>query len=409
MRREVVVWAVVTFVLVVTGAFILRSGGGHANPSSAATGPTSEQQQALTAGVSVRGRLLVRDGTTFFMKGFNSIALVQPDGCSQPSPQPSNAQRTYGGDMLQAMLDIWGANTVRFQVSQKGLDPADPELGAGQPEYLDRIKAGVALARAKGLVVIVSMQDQKYACGLTRPLPSSQTLRAWQALAPAFKDDPDVVFELFNEPVSDDSGDGWRQWRDGGDAPVTNVGSDGSVDDVIGHQRLLDAIRALGATNVVLADGANKGGRLQNLWSGPDRNYLLRDTVQPSRVGYAIHPYFFHIGDGASLPEDRANWHQRFGYLRDTAVIPARDQFPIVVTEWNASVECRGGQEDRTGEFLAYLGRDGIGVLGHAIDAPGPLIATVPGWRPTSFSAPGGPCSPGWGAGEALQAFFRQN
>jgi len=167
----------------------------------------------------------------------------------------------------------WGANTIRFQVSQPGLDFTDPLYS---DSYLDRVAAAVALAHAHGLAVILSVQDQDGLGGGTRhPQPSDATIRDWQALASRFNADPDVMYEMFNEPQNRATPAGWSVWRDGG-PPEGNQGV-----PAVGHQNVLDAIRATGANNLVLADGAQYAQLLDGL---PP----LDDPL--GQIAYAVHP-----------------------------------------------------------------------------------------------------------------------
>ncbi len=357
-------------------------------------------------GVTISGNQILKNGQAFYPKGFNSIGLLQPDSCTHKSSVGTTAANNYGVTELSAMTTTWKANTIRLQVSQKGMDPQDPELKAGNAAYLSKVVAGVNLATSKGFVVIASMQDQSYGCGYAHPLPSTETLRAWQVLAPALKDNPNVIFELFNEPNSNVSDADWSQWRDGASGPTTNTGSDGSTYDVVGEQDVLATIRATGATNAVLADGANKGGKLQGLWQSSAKNYFLTDTLATAQVGYAIHTYYFHTSNGASLATDTANWDSRFGYMRDTATVPANKQVPVVVTEWNASATCNVGQAARTVDFLDYLQAHNYGLMGHAIDISGKLVINVPGWQPSNFTTGGTECGVGSDAGQAMQTYF---
>jgi len=411
--RSVLIAVGILTVLAVVASVLhaLLPAGGPTKGAKATTTPTSSRPTPAPTGppgVTISSAAFLKDGAPLEMKGFNSVALVQPEGCPDPGRTPARAGAAYGPAMLDDMIRNWSADTIRFQISQPGMDPQDPQLSSGQPAYLRLVERGVKLARSKHLVVILSMQDQSYACGYAHPLPSTQTVRAWQALAPAFKDDPYVVFELFNEPGGTESRMSWRQWLAGGLGPEKNVGTDGTEYDVVGHQELLDVVRGLGARNVLLVDAVNTARRLQNLWTSQADNYLPADTLDPPQVGFAIHPYYYHVADNASLATDSELWYHNFGYLRDAARIEPHLQFPIVVTEWNASLECYAGQAERTPEFLEYLRGNGIGVLGHAIDVPGPLVVKVPGWEPNTFSSGGGECADGSGAGSALREFFRE-
>ncbi len=93
------------------------------------------------------------------------------------------------------------ANLIRFQVSEYGLDPANPEYSPG---YVTSVENGIEMARSLGLYAIVSLQSES-AAGLAAsanrcPLPDAGALSAWNELASMFGDDPGVMFELYNEP-----------------------------------------------------------------------------------------------------------------------------------------------------------------------------------------------------------------
>jgi hypothetical protein len=318
-------------------------------------------------GVTVDGNRLLRDGRPFVPHGFNMIGLLTPDWCAR---RVGLAARDHFGAAELDAARAWHANTLRFQLSQRGL--ADPSVpAAARAAYLDRVVAGVALARSKGFVVIVSMQDQSYACGSVHPLPSMLTVGAWDAVVPRLKTDSSVIFELFNEPRNGSDPAGWAQWRDGGPGPLRNLG-----DPAVGHQTLVDRIRAtLGARNVIIADTAG----LARTTAGMP---LLRDPK--GAVAYAVHPYTFEVPP--------SSWDAHFGGTAATV--------PVVITEWNyIGEDCGTAKEHRAPEFLDYLRKHGIGVLGHAFDVPGTIVADW-AWTPTACGSAVG------GAGQVLRAAF---
>ncbi|MCW2700530.1 MAG: hypothetical protein JWQ45_2065 [Blastococcus sp.] len=338
-------------------------------PGPAAPSPTTGARLSVAAadpgpdlgdarpGMSVAGNLLLRDGEPFLPAGFNLIGLLTPAWCAMPETEPATAG--FGQPELDA-AHAWHANTLRFQVSQRGLaDPAVPQ--ADRDAYLDRVIRGVALARASGFVVLVSMQDQRYGCGEIHPLPSSETLDAWTALAPRLMADPYVGFELFNEPRNEDDAAGWAQWRDGGTIPDPNRG-----DAAVGHQELVDHLRSLGSRNVLLADAARLGERT----TGMPR---LADPA--GNLAYAVHPYYFTPGP--------AWWDRQYG-------TPAAE-VPVVATEWNYRADGCGTAEQRLAPaLLDYLRRHHIGVLGHAFDAPGTTVTDLSGTPTECGTAAGG-------------------
>ena len=318
-------------------------------------------------GVSVDGNRLLRDGESWLPRGFNLIGLLTPAWCDRPV---GTAAREHFGDRELAAAREWGADVLRFQVSQRGL--ADPAVATkDRAAYLDHVVDGVAQARAAGFVVVVSMQDQFFGCGDVHPLPSAATVDAWSALVPSLREDPGVLLELFNEPRNEDDGPGWAQWRDGGSAPDANLG-----DRAVGHQALVDHVRGLGSTNVLIADSARLGERSAGL-------PLLDDPLD--RLAYAIHPYYYVVG--------KSWWDQHYGDLAARA--------PVLATEWNYPGDGCGTDEERLAPaLLDYLREHSIGVFGHAFDIPGTTVADW-SWTPTECGSAAG------GSGALLRDHFR--
>ncbi len=328
-------------------------------------------------GVTVMGVRLQRDGVDFLPHGFNMIGILTPDACRGAPGMGTTARNAFGMAELVAARDAWHANTLRLQVSQTGMDPTHANHSAA---YETRVRNGVALARSLGFVVIVSMQDQSIGCGDATELPTAQTLRSWDNLAPMFRDDPYVMFEMYNEPQNQSNAAGWAEWRDGGRSPI-DVG-----EAAIGHQAIVDHLRnTLNVTNVLIADGANYAGQLQGI-------PRLNDPL--SRIAYAVHPYYFHTSNTATLATDTANWDTRFGYLTATA--------PLLATEWNASASCFTGQAARIADFFSYLTAHHIGLFGHAFDVVGKMPTNLTNWSPTMFTG----CSAGSDAGELVQMYY---
>jgi hypothetical protein len=166
-------------------------------------------------------------------------------------------------------------------------------------------------------------------------------------------------------------------WRDGG-PPERNQGT-----PAVGHQRVLEAIRATGARNVVVADAGQFGQRLDGV-------PLLHDPL--GQVAYGVHPYLTHT---LREPDD---WEPGFGFL-------AR-QYPVVATEWNANsrvVFCKPEWATTAPQLLTYLQARDIGIMGWAFDVLNSLILD---WRHTPTSLEDFQCGEEFvhGAGELLKA-----
>lgn len=325
-----------------------------------------QKAHAQGSGLSIVGSQLYKDGKPYLPRGFNMIGLLTPDWCSR---KEGIAARDNFGQAEMDAAKAWNANTLRFQMSQRGL--ADPTLTDDQRAvYLQHVQDGVALARSNGFTVILSMQEQGYGCGNLNPLPTDQTVDAWTIVGQAFKDNPYVMFELYNEPNVENDVAGWEQWRNGGTTPVANNGF-----PAIGHQALVEHLRSLGANNVLIADGARKAARLSGL-------PLLNDPA--NQLMYGIHPYYFTPGE--------TWWHDQYGYLVG--------QVPLIATEWNYLADgCGASAEQMAPDFLQYLKANNIGLLGHAFDTPGSTIADW-SWTPTECGTATG------GSGKVTKDFF---
>lgn len=291
-------------------------------------------------GVRVAGNRLVRDGAPFVPVGFTMVATASPTA----EGETAVAARLLNDSAMVAAI-AWGANTVRFQVSQRGLDPTDVLYSDA---YVERIVAAVAMARARDLVVILSVQDQGPTGGSSHAQPSAATIRDWQTLTGRFNGDLDVIYEMFNEPQNHATPDGWAVWRDGGPS-ARNQGT-----PAVGHQAVLDAIRASGAGNVVVADAGQFGQRLDGI-------PLVHDPL--GQVAYGVHPYL------TAILREPANWEPSFGFLAS--------QFPVVATEWIANsrvVFCHPEWATTAPQLLDFLQAHGIGLLAWAFDVLDSLI-----------------------------------
>lgn len=361
---------IVIFVLMHLGTYSVSKAATILSP----TPSPSLSPSPTPPGMRVQGNQFMKDGTVFHPRGFNMIGVLTPPGCT------NNTGVTARNHFGQAEMDAaknWKANTLRMQVSQSGLSTSNTTNLAN---YLTQIQNSVALARNNGFTVILSMQDQSIGCGKAHPLPSDQTTKAWTKLAPLFVSNPYVMFELFNEPQNAATSTGWAQWLNGGNTPMTNTGTDGSVQNVVGHQSLVNTIRSLGANNVLLSDGGAMAEKLQGI-------PMLKDTASARGIAYAVHPYYYTM---ANTPQA---WYDRYAYLTATV--------PVLATEWNyTSADCGTVKETTAPTFLNYLLSKNIGVLGHSLDTMGILMADWT-WSPTSCSSATSP-----GAGVVLKNYF---
>src|SRR6185437_12989990 len=270
---------------------------------------------ASTQGVTLSGNTFLLNGQPFVPRGFNSIALLNSQWCTNATTL--TAITNYNSTELTAAKNNCHANTLRFQVSQPVL------AGINGATYAQQIQNNVTTARNAGFIVDLSMQDQSLACGPAIPLPSQETETAWSTLInnTSLSSDPGIMFEVFNEPqniattaaTNDPQQSTWVDWQNGGRQLQPTTSDTWTAYTPIGHQDLVNFMRnTLGISNVLIVDGSQYAEHLEGM-------PLLTDPESSYQIAYGIHPYYYTPGLN--------DWNKRWGYLDGTNA--------IIATEWN--------------------------------------------------------------------------
>jgi len=155
-----------------------------------------------------------------------------------------------------AAMRTWGINAVRVPLNEQcwlGVEGVSATLGGAA--YQRAIHGWVDALRLAGLYVILDLHWAAPAgTRADKLLPMADRDYAptfWREVATAYRDDSAVLFDLFNEPYPDnnrDTEEAWRCWRDGGTCA-------GFSYQAAGMQELIDAVRGVGAENVILLGG----------------------------------------------------------------------------------------------------------------------------------------------------------
>lgn len=232
------------------------------------------------------------------------------------------------------------------------------------------MKSAVTLARNNGFNVIISLQDQGFAGDSAGPypLPNQASLNAWERLAPVFNNDPYIIYELFNEPeLQSNFTSAWTWWQNGSNGQIVSVPVSGRSNVsmvVVGHQQLINAIRATGGHNVIVVDGLNYARDFRGM-------PLLTDPLGQLVLG--VHPYF------TLSYNTSAEWNANFGFLAAN--------HPVIATEWESWSEYPGCQTYDpvvSTQLLSYLKSLNIGLTAWAFDIPGTVVQNST-WTPTNF------------------------
>jgi hypothetical protein len=337
-------------------------------------------------------------GQTVQLRGVNVSGL---EGVAIQGWDPSNPWGGVTGTPTPNWTTIrgWGANAVRLPLNEAswlGLTCID-EGGYGV-HYVNGVKtpnaagssvladpggnyratvaASVANATAAGLYVIVDL----HLAAPAATCPTMQNAMAdadhsiafWSSVAGAFKAYPNVIFELFNEPFLDQvtltNNTPWPDLLNGGTLGSYRAQSPSSpwyvtinaAWQTAGMQQMLDAVRATGATNVVLtstlAYTSTMGGWLQ---------YHPKDSLSPSQIGAAWHAY----PAGSSYP---AQVDCIGGLPACSAQTMAAAQaimaagYPVVITEFGDPAG--GSGAPLSSKLLPFADTNGISYLAWAWD-----------------------------------------
>lgn len=239
------------------------------------------------------------------------------------------------GPITQATVDAmktWGINTLRLPLNEQcWLGVSGTPNGSA---YQQGIEDYVKLLTASGIYVILDLQWSSPVVGGAvgmQPLPNTTySAKFWESVATRFKDNPAVLFDLFNEPVplgNTDTPAAWAAWRDA-------------------LQPLLTAVRGTGATNVVIISGLQWAN---TIWTDAANNWLTFAPVDPLNQRVAsLHAY------------DNTWCRDNTCYEREVA--PVALQVPVIFGEFGH----RGGDVIWLNNLMTWADTHGVGYLAWA-------------------------------------------
>ena len=214
--------------------------------------------------------------------------------------------------------------------------------------YTNQIDQYVQTANAAGLYVMLAMHDDAKAgspYGNNATLPKTEDVPFWKAIAARYKNNPMVMFDLYNEPKDPD----WQTWLHGG-------GTIGGA-QIVGFQTLVDAIRSVGAKQLIVVEPGSAGskgtGSTNTAAEEGGWSTIGANTINDSNVMYSLHAY-----QGIVLPAQTldAKWG------------PILNHYPIFYGEWAllpnvagsaGAAHCAGIQPSQADgivqNFLSYM------------------------------------------------------
>jgi len=196
--------------------------GGAAPPAGAMTTAAGTSCLKAAGPFSVHGTQVLGQGGQPFVSY----------GLTVPGLQVLDWRKFTGLDLdkIVATAVDWCANTVRLQLSQDNL--FGPNGTGFDPTYLNAIQAEVALAESYHLVVVINDQTEfgGAVARSTQRGPTAATETFWKDMARLYGNDPQVIFDLFNEPRTYSAGlpqaQKWQLWLNGGMPPRSSCWPD---------------------------------------------------------------------------------------------------------------------------------------------------------------------------------------
>lgn len=313
------------------------------------------------------GLLSIRIVGAHFVDGNgNPIRLV---GTTRPGTQYSCVKGFFeDGPWDQSTVDAmaaWHMNAVRLPLNEDcwlGINGL-PGNGYSAAQYRADVHTFVSEFHKDGMYVVL---DNRVAAPGSIPasgqassaadMPDADHAPAFiSSLAASFKFDPAVIFDLYNEPNHlPGLAAGMACVRNG--CTIADTAGLGTY-QAAGEQTLLDAVRAAGATQVVLESAPSYAGDAR-YWL----QYVLNDPLH--QVGASVHPY-----ELAWWLHSQLEWSQQLG-----GIIAAG--YPVFATETGPNacgsavyITSQMAWFDANGVSYMPFGWNGFGRCGQTLNA----------------------------------------
>jgi aryl-phospho-beta-D-glucosidase BglC (GH1 family) len=290
------------------------SGATVGSPASTLVTINPSATSTASIAVSVSGNKLIdAQGQDIQLRGVNVSGLEGPSFENDP---------WRGQKPNFAAMKTWGINVVRLPLAEGnwlGLCSTTLNAGVTPAVYQAAIQSAASEANALGIYLILDLHwiavPNLCANGQNAMADTTYSAKFWSEVATAFKGNPAVMFELFNEPQGNypPTTNDWNNYITGGLTGPQDTGA----------QQLLNAIRAAGATNVVLVDTLNYAATFGN--------------NNPSQTGFTDSAPGFHLPtDTLSTPQLVAvqHYYNTATKFEQGANVVLNKNIPIILTEY---------------------------------------------------------------------------
>src|SRR5512134_1650631 len=256
--------------------------------------PTDVAHAINTPWLSVSGRF-IKDpaGNNVVLRGVSLTDIGVADTRPRGAVQLIN--------MVTNEADGWYARVVRLPVYPNAIDETPGWLANPDAYFNNHLDPAIQNCVARQIYCII---DWHYITDYNNSTVDTATRAFWNYVAPRYANTPNVIFELYNEPVNPDNWATWKQWA----------------------QPWVDIIRSHAPNNLILIGGPRWS---QNLSSAASSPFVGNNLV------YVAHIYPEHGG--------QSNWDSWFGN--------AANSVPFFITEWGW---IQGGATPTSGTLSGY-------------------------------------------------------
>jgi hypothetical protein len=223
---------------------------------------------------------------------------------------------------VDVAIQQWHANIIRLPVTQDrwfGLGPEQHDKGVAYRALVEQVIHHIGDLGAYAILDLHWNDAGVWGDSIGQHvMPDMNSVTFWRDAARTFRNDPAVIFDLYNEPHNIT----WELWRNGG------IVSDNGPTvrrphkyETPGMQKLLETVRAQGANNLVIAGGLDWAYDMSGFLKG----FTLSDPGG-NGVIYANHTYTVK---GDSITKWRAK------------IEAAAAKIPVIVSEFGNNAPAR--------------------------------------------------------------------
>jgi endoglucanase len=255
-----------------------------------------------TPWLSVSGRY-IKDpaGNTVILRGVSLVDVSVADSRTR------NARQLI--DMATDSANGWYARVVRLPVYPNAIDGQPGWIASPDAYFNNHLNPAIQECIARQIYCIV---DWHYISDYNSSTIDTTTRNFWSYVAPKYANTPNVIFELYNEPVNPDN---WSTWK-------------------ATAQPWVNLIRASAPNNLILIGGPRWSQNVAEAATNP---------FTGSNLAYVAHIYPEHGGQNT--------WDSWFGNSSSTV--------PYFITEWGyqqgGNSPTNGTQSGFGNAFSAYL------------------------------------------------------